>query len=334
MASMSIQVFDVGQGDSIFTIFPDGTTMLVDMGSTKSKRAVRGDVTAYFRERTKFGTPGQTLDYLVLTHGDIDHYNLVEGFLDTFRITVANLLYGGLPQDYGDLIGVLGSRQPAGPNVLGDPQHYPHRLNTFGGAELWLLGMDTRPITRVGDDGHRKNTSSVVLQIRYGGNEVLLTGDATRDTEQTILTQYASDPKLVAGLRSTVLKAEHHGSARTSFLPAWVKSVQPEYVFISSDRHGRYFLPQELAVDIIRENTKLAAADQHTYVSWYDPGDYGAPKAGFAGRDWYLLNTTEAIFTTLIALDFKGHDGVVGDVGSDYQITLHANGVVDVTPWT
>ncbi|HLA63565.1 MAG TPA: MBL fold metallo-hydrolase, partial [Rhodothermales bacterium] len=88
MANLTIQIMDVGQGDGIFVVFPDGTTMLVDYGSTKNKALVSDDSLKYFKNNTKFASENQTLDYLILTHGDIDHYNMVKSFCEKLKANV------------------------------------------------------------------------------------------------------------------------------------------------------------------------------------------------------------------------------------------------------
>src|SRR5689334_13123957 len=97
-----IQFLDVGQGDGIYIEFPaeigkHSVNMLVDLGSTKNRDVVRPDIIKYFKMNTRFGLPNQTLDYLILTHGDIDHYNLVPYFLNQLGITqIGKCFFGGV----------------------------------------------------------------------------------------------------------------------------------------------------------------------------------------------------------------------------------------------
>ena len=92
MAELTIQFLDVGQGDGIFIQFPSGPTMLVDLGSTKNKKITSNDVLAYFRKYTIFGRPNQKLDYLILTHGDRDHFNMVGEFIEKLNVKVTTLV--------------------------------------------------------------------------------------------------------------------------------------------------------------------------------------------------------------------------------------------------
>src|ERR1044071_4473910 len=190
MAELKIQFLDVGQGDGIFILFPNGTTMLVDMGSTKNKGVVSPDILTYFRTYTKFGAPGQTLDYLVLTHGDRDHYNIVKEFIQKLQIQVGCLMFGGLRTDYGKLIDDIGTLCPG--VVEGVPTGlFPFRINDpkFGDVEVHLLAASTRGTSK-SDEAWRKNTASIVLKLVYGRASVILAGDATSDTEKFILSTH------------------------------------------------------------------------------------------------------------------------------------------------
>src|SRR4051794_11350869 len=90
---------------------PKGDVIMVDLGSTKNKGIVTKDSFKYFQDHTKFKVPGQTLEWLVLTHGDRDHYNIVEEFLKLFQVNVRKILHGGLEADYGKLIKRLRERK-------------------------------------------------------------------------------------------------------------------------------------------------------------------------------------------------------------------------------
>lgn len=343
---LTIQFLDVGQGDGIYVEFPDGKNMLVDFGSTKNKADAGTDALAYLQKSTRFKKTGQTLNYLVLTHGDRDHYNNVPGFVQQVQPKIRNLLFGGKQSDYGKVVSDLIAQQP-GMTVLQPPSAGPFDLGTFGGAQVRVLAVNAP--SNYSLSAWRKNTSSVVLQISFGGNSVILAGDATIDTESYILAT-AKQAKKTAGLRANVLKVQHHGSARTSLRPAFIKAVSPEYVFLSSDRSGTlgggerstgHRLPQELGLDLIRENTTLATGAKHRYFSSFDPADYTnyvnpdtgtkdmVPPAKPTTRAWLNPQTAEAIFTSLGQLD-KPYKSGPADEGLQYGLTLRSDGSIDI----
>ena len=61
MPNLNIQFLDVGQGDGIFITFPNGKTMLVDLGSLKNKKLTSNDVFKYFKTHTKFRVENRSL---------------------------------------------------------------------------------------------------------------------------------------------------------------------------------------------------------------------------------------------------------------------------------
>lgn len=71
----SVFYFYVAQGDCMFVKCPGGETVMVDCGS--SKGWTDGDVQV-IKDQSRPYLNGNRLDFLILTHCDRDHYNLVE----------------------------------------------------------------------------------------------------------------------------------------------------------------------------------------------------------------------------------------------------------------
>ena len=77
---LQIHFVDVGQGDCILILFPDGKDMLIDCGTTKG-----GDLDTTLSYISAYVTDGQ-IDYLMITHGDSDHVEYVDEFIETYDI--------------------------------------------------------------------------------------------------------------------------------------------------------------------------------------------------------------------------------------------------------
>ena len=77
---LQIHFVDVGQGDCILILFPDGKDMLIDCGTTKG-----GDLDTTLSYISAYITDGQ-IDYLMITHGDGDHVEYVDEIIETYDI--------------------------------------------------------------------------------------------------------------------------------------------------------------------------------------------------------------------------------------------------------
>jgi len=113
------------------------------------------------------------------------------------------------------------------------------RLNLGGGAVIDILFPDRDVFDWASNDG------SIVAKLTYGDTSVMLTGDATVNTEKIILGEYSPE-----ALQSTILKVGHHGS-HTSTSEEFVKVVTPEYALISNGRNNKYGHPHQETLDTL-----------------------------------------------------------------------------------
>lgn len=79
---LQVHFMDVGQGDSILILFPDGKDMLIDCANYNNASAYRTETLAYI---DKYVTDGQ-LDYLMLTHCDGDHVYFMDEVLEKYDV--------------------------------------------------------------------------------------------------------------------------------------------------------------------------------------------------------------------------------------------------------
>jgi len=100
------------------------------------------------------------------------------------------------------------------------------------------------------------NANSVVLKLQVNNVSFLFTGDATAETEQSMINDGLS-------LRSDVLKVAHHGS-RTSTSQAFLDAVNPTYAVISAGLDNRYGHPHEETVQRLLDKSVITYG---TYAS-------------------------------------------------------------------
>lgn len=357
---LCLDILDVGQGDGMVVWLPNGKVMMVDYGSTKNKDLVTHDSYKYFRKHTAFKNAGQVLEWLVLTHGDRDHYNMVEDFLTTFSVNVRNVLHGGLETDYSGLIGRLRDRK--NPDGIATLIHtgvnkgfYPLASTDDLGAEVVVLAIGVE--AGGGAVGYVKNTRSVVLRIVHGGIGLMLTGDATRDTEGQIIGGLRTLKKDVfQELGANVLKVAHHGSHRTSNHAMWMHAVNPNFAFISSDRSGSldedqkptgHRLPQALTISVLQKYASRLQNNcvRHPYVMSYQRSDYDeynadpdVPKQPLplptsdSDVAWIQVVGTQGIFSTLAIMGTSADpdDPGAADTGVQYRLVVGDKGTLEI----
>jgi competence protein ComEC len=86
---LEVSVLDVGQGDSIFTAFPDGRTMLIDGGGQPGSEWVGGqrsglDVGEQMVSPYLWSRGIKRLDVVALTHAHHDHLDGLHSVLENF----------------------------------------------------------------------------------------------------------------------------------------------------------------------------------------------------------------------------------------------------------
>ncbi|MCH7856307.1 MAG: hypothetical protein IIB37_06105 [Gemmatimonadetes bacterium] len=111
------------------------------------------------------------------------------------------------------------------------------------GVEVLVLHPDGPASASNG--GTDSNAQSVVLLVRYGEFEALLTGDAPVEVEEAILDDLPTDLE--------VLKVGHHGS-NTSTSPLLLAKTSPELAVISVGARNRYGHPHTDVVNRIIES--------------------------------------------------------------------------------
>lgn len=305
--ALYIWFIDVGMGDATFVKFADGTTMLIDFGSTKGEQ-IREDLLSFFPTLEKEGfitNDPFEIEFLFITHPDQDHYNLLK-FLIEKGYSFGNIFFTGEPTDYkskGPVKDASGGNWNSFKDWLKEQikNKKASQLNCPNGQKIWKETKDAKihllAANVANESKHTTlaNNRSIVLMIEYKNTKILLAADATYVTEKNILDSINSTTGKLNGLDigDAILKLGHHGSARTSTSKEWVEKVKPRCLFVSSERTGEqkgeggkatgHRLPQQAAIDTIRQfapsslqKTKGYLAiggdggDEHSYVAYHD----------------------------------------------------------------
>ena len=241
--ALLVQAIDVGQGDSLLLITPDGKTLLVDAGGFGGgpRQATQDfDIGEEVVSAALWSRGIRHLDAVALSHAHSDHMGGLPAVLRNFHPD--ELWVGNNPDspDYNALLSEAGEL-----HVKVRSFHAGEALS-FGGTQVNVLApfADYRPGLEAG------NNDSMVLRVAYGATSVLLEGDAEAPIEKEMLTE--------PNLKSTLLKVGHHGSV-TSTQPEFLLAVAPQWAVISSGLRNRYGHPR---FEVLAE---LQAAGVRTY---------------------------------------------------------------------
>jgi len=276
-STLAITFFNVGQGDSTLIACPNGHNILIDAGSTSG---VEADV---IRDQLFTALEGRDrhIHTLVVTHPDADHYNRLHLVLQD--VNVDQVLMVGIEEDYYkyfwswlnaigadiNVLSVTDFNQPTSPNTGLD----------CGEAQSFILAADEQ------SSFSSKNTSSIVLMIRYKNFESIFTGDATKITEEVIINRYP-----VAWLDIDLLKIGHHGSFATSTTNDWASILSPEIAVVSAG-DNRYGHPRTEVLDRLDDYT--VSATPHLMNSAKHPNDEYVYE--------FNNNYNEAIYSTQVS---------------------------------
>ncbi|QGG46335.1 stalk domain-containing protein [Heliorestis convoluta] len=248
LKDMTVHFIDVGQGDSIFVISPNGATMLIDAGTQTAGQKI----VSYLK---KAGIT--SIDKVVATHPHADHIGGMQAIFDNFK--VKKVYDSGFPhtsQTYENFLITVDEK-----NIPFEIAHRGNKINLDPDLDIMIL----HPGTTMGD----ANNNSIVLKVTYGQVSYLFTGDAEKEAEEMMLEYVGSQ------LNSTVLKVGHHGSS-TSTTKLFLDAVKPKVAVIQVGEGNSYGHPTNevlnrlynASVNVFRNDihgTVVISTDGQTY---------------------------------------------------------------------
>jgi competence protein ComEC len=234
---LEVTTLDCGQGDSLFLVFPDKATMLVDASGSRHRSTSEGAL------QGRLWDPGEDIvspylwsrgikkiDIVVLTHPHEDHLGGLFAVVRNFQI--GEFWHAANPPTpaYSAFLEKVREKVMAERTLAAGDQM------ERGGATVQVLW----PARSWQPAGLPSNDDSLVLRLAYHAGSVLLTGDITAKVERELLASGQN-------LDSQVLKVAHHGS-NSSSSAVFLARVNPRLAMITgSGDFGNPPSPQTLA---------------------------------------------------------------------------------------
>lgn len=213
-----ITFFDIGQGDAALIQFKNGQKMLVDCGPDRKILSKLGKALPFY---------DRTIDYLVSTHPDLDHYG---GCVDVLkRYKVKKIIINGKEKfdSYFKIWDATMKAEGAEIKIMEAPEEW-----LIVSTTLEFIAPDNS--LAVDPEKSEGNNASIVFRLINGERKYLFAGDMEEPLEQALVQKYClTTSTSCPALEADVLKVGHHGSDSSSG-EEFLRLVAPAWAIISS----------------------------------------------------------------------------------------------------
>jgi len=233
--NLIVHFISIGQGDAIAINLPDGKVALIDTGLTDSSVTL----TDYLNERVLNTKKDKVIDYLILSHADLDHSGGAMRVLENYEVESVVLPVIDSNEDYYKKV----------LNFIND-----NKIVKINNKNLEIIGKNYKFEFFIGESRLSSNDMSHIIKLTCFDKSFLFTGDISSDVEIELIEKYSNK------LDCDVLKVAHHGS-KYSTCDEFLEVVTPEISVISCGKNSYGHPTSEVITNILEAGSKLYRTD-------------------------------------------------------------------------
>lgn len=232
----TLTMLDVKRGDSFLLELPfNKGNILIDSGGSDYYDINKNVLTPYLKSRGI-----KKLDYIILTHGDLDHMGSSINLIDNYKPNRVIFNCGSYEELEETLIKKLDSLNIPYSSCMSELN-----INNY---KLKFLNYK---------DYYNENDNSSIIYFNINNFKFLLMGDASIKVEEDLIKKYDLN-------NIDILKVGHHGS-KTSSSKYFIDTIKPKYSLISVDKNNIYGHPHNEVINNL-SNSKIYRTDKNGSV--------------------------------------------------------------------
>lgn len=217
-SNFEVVMFEVGEADCHLIKYPyNKNTILIDTGKNEYK--IKNEVIPYLKS---IGI--KKIDYLIITHGDLDHIGGSITLINNFQVKNVILNKGTFTDLEKKLIKNLNKKK------------IPYQIN------INKINLSNHTIYLLNNTKYNnENDNSIITYFTYQKYKFLYMGDASITTEDNLLENYNLN-------NISILKVGHHGS-NTSSSKDFISQINPSISLISVGENNIYHHPNKEVIN-------------------------------------------------------------------------------------
>lgn len=217
-SNFEVVMFEVGEADCHLIKYPyNKNTILIDTGKNEYK--IKNEVIPYLKS---IGI--KKIDYLIITHGDLDHIGGSITLINNFQVKNAILNKGTFTDLEKELVKNLNKKK------------IPYQIN------INKINLSNHTIYLLNNTKYNnENDNSIITYFTYQKYKFLYMGDASITTEDNLLENYNLN-------NISILKVGHHGS-NTSSSKDFISQINPSISLISVGENNIYHHPNKEVIN-------------------------------------------------------------------------------------